>query len=96
MRSEKEQTLSHVIRQFVQLYKLESRLNETNIIESWETVVGPVIQAHTLNLRIEKGILYVKLDSDILRNELLYSKNLLLKNLNQETKEDIITDIVFA
>ncbi|MDR0969041.1 MAG: DUF721 domain-containing protein [Lentimicrobiaceae bacterium] len=96
MRSEKEQTLSHVIRQFVQLYKLESRLNETNAIKSWEVVVGPVIQAHTVNLRIEKGILYVKLDSDILRNELLYSKNLLLKNLNQAAKEAIITDIVFV
>lgn len=96
MRSEKEQTLSHVIRQFVQLYKLESRLNETNAIKSWEVVVGPVIHAHTVNLRIEKGTLYVKLDSDILRNELLYSKNLLLKNLNQATKEAVVTDIVFV
>ncbi|MBE6338142.1 MAG: DUF721 domain-containing protein [Lentimicrobiaceae bacterium] len=87
-------TLAELINEFYRRHNRESSLDEMKIIESWKSVVGGFIAAHTLDLRITKGILYVKVDADSLRNELMYSKSILLRNINRTTGTNILKDIV--
>lgn len=88
------QIIEELIKEFYRLHHRENSLDEMKIISSWNSVVGEFIASHTLDLRITKGILYVKVDADSLRNELLYSKCILLKNLNSLVKSDILKDII--
>ena len=76
-------TLSELINEFYKRHNRENSLDEMKIIESWKSVVGGFIASHTLDLRITKGILYVKVDADSLKNELMYSKTILLRNINK-------------
>lgn len=87
-------TLAELINEFYKRHHRENSLDEMKIIESWKSVVGGFIAAHTLDLRITKGILYVKVDADSLRNELMYSKTILLRNINRVSGTDILKDIV--
>ncbi len=87
-------TLAELISEFYKRHHRENSLDEMKIIESWKSVVGGFIAAHTLDLRITKGILYVKVDADSLRNELMYSKTILLRNINRVTGTDFLKDIV--
>ena len=87
-------TLAELINEFYKRHHREDSLDEMKIIESWRSVVGGFIAAHTLDLRITKGILYVKVDADSLRNELMYSKTILLRNINRVSGTNILKDIV--
>ena len=87
-------TLAELISEFYKRHHRENSLDEMKIIESWKSVVGGFIAAHTLDLRITKGILYVKVDADSLRNELMYSKTILLRNINRVSGTDLLKDIV--
>lgn len=87
-------TLSELINEFYKRHNRENSLDEMKIIESWKSVVGGFIASHTLDLRITKGILYVKVDADSLRNELMYSKTILLRNINRVSGTDFLKDIV--
>ncbi len=87
-------TLAELISEFYKRHNRENSLDEMKIIESWRSVVGGFIAAHTLDLRITKGILYVKVDADSLRNELMYSKTILLRNINRVSGTDLLKDIV--
>ena len=87
-------TLAELINEFYKRHNRENSLDEMKIIESWRSVVGGFIAAHTLDLRITKNILYVKVDADSLRNELMYSKTILLRNINRVSGTDILKDIV--
>ena len=87
-------TLAELINEFYRRHNRENSLDEMKIIESWKSVVGGFIAAHTLDLRITKGILYVKVDADSLRNELMYSKTILLRNINRTTGTNLLKDIV--
>ena len=87
-------TLAELISEFYKRHHRENSLDEMKIIESWKSVVGGFIAAHTLDLRITKGILYVKVDADSLRNELMYSKTILLRNINRVTGTNLLKDIV--
>lgn len=92
--SDNGHTIGDLINEFYRIHHRENSINEMVILESWNSVVGEFIGQHTLDLRITKGILYVRVDADSLRNELLFSKTLLLKNLNNLVKSDILKDIV--
>lgn len=87
-------TLAELIREFYKNHNREYGLEETKILESWRSVVGDFISNHTLDLRITRNILYVKVDADSLRCELTYSKTILLRNLNRIAGADVLKDII--
>ena len=87
-------TMAELINEFYKRHNRENSLDEMKIIESWKNVVGGFIAAHTLDLRITKGILYVKVDADSLRSELMYSKTILLRNINRVSGTNLLKDIV--
>ena len=87
-------TLAELIKAFYKNHNRDNGFEEMKILESWRSVVGGFIAAHTLDLRITKGILYVKVDADSLRSELLYSKTILLRNINRVSGTDLLKDIV--
>ena len=90
-----DQSLGDAIREFLHSFRLEDKLNETRLITSWEKIVGPLVAKHTQNLYIKNRILFARIDSCALRNELCYSKEKIIRDLNREVSADIIEDIVF-
>ncbi len=94
-RKSNEFTLKEAIEQLLSTYKMSGKINETRIIQAWEQVCGAMISRHTENLYIKNRILYVKVDSAALRNELSYAKTKLINALNNAVKEEVINDIIF-
>lgn len=88
------QPLSDLIKAFYTKHKGPEYVDEVKIIQSWPKVVGPFIAKHTIDLNIRNKVLFVRVDSDSLRNELSFSKTLLLKNLNEVVGKEMITEIV--
>ncbi|MBQ6769382.1 MAG: DUF721 domain-containing protein [Bacteroidales bacterium] len=88
------QPLGDLIKAFYARHKGPEYMDELKIIQSWPKVVGPFIAKHTIDLSIRKKILFARVDSDSLRNELSYSKSLLLKNLNEVVGKEVISEIV--
>ena len=85
MNDPNQNTVGELIKAFYEEHKGPGYLDEVKIIESWNKVVGPFIAQYTKDLYIKEGVLFVKLTSDSLRNELSYSKSVLRKNLNDLT-----------
>lgn len=88
--------LADLIKEFYELHKGPDYLDEVKALDAWKQVVGPFIASHTIDLSIKNHVLLVRVDSDVLRNELCYSKSLLLKNLNERVGKEVITEIVFS
>ena len=88
--------LADLIKEFYELHKGPDYLDEVKALNAWKQVVGPFIASHTIDLSIKNHVLLVRVDSDVLRNELSYSKSLLLKNLNERVGKEVITEIVFS
>ena len=87
-------TLGEMIKAFYHDNHRDGALDEQKILDSWNSVVGDFIAAHTLKTSIKNGVLYVKVDADSLKNELVYAKSMLLKKLNSKTEKEILKDIV--
>ena len=86
--------LGDLIKEFYEQHRGSDYLDEIKLINSWPKVVGPFIASHTIDLSFKNQVLFVRVDSDALRNELGYSKSLLMKNLNEMVGKEVVTEIV--
>ena len=75
-------TLAELIKAFYHENNRDNAIVEQIVIDSWRTVVGDFVASHTLKLNIRNNVLFVKVDADSLRNELLFAKSLLMEKLN--------------
>lgn len=89
------QSLRDIIKQVVKDQHLESKLYETRVINIFPEVVGRGICSHTKNLFVKDAVLYVQIDSSVVRNELRLMRQSLISRLNENLGKDIIKDIVF-
>lgn len=95
MSKSNEQPLGEIIDELLRHYNLRDRWASARVVHSWERVVGSYIASHTTDIHMQHGVLFVFLDSDALRNELLYAKTLLMNKLNEIAGDTIVEDIVF-
>lgn len=95
IRKSNEITLKEAIESLLIAYKLTDKLDETRLIASWDKVVGKLIVRHTDDMYVKNRVLFVKLDSAALRNELAMAKSKLIVSLNRTTGKDVIEDIRF-
>ena len=92
----KEQSLGAAIKEWLKESGMESKMDETKILEEWDQIVGPIISKHTTSKRIDKSVLYIRLDSASLRYELGYARDKLKTQLNNIAGKELIKNIVFA
>lgn len=94
IRKSNEQTLKQVIEELISTYRLDGKLSETRLLNSWEQTVGKLVAKHTKRLYIKNKILFVELDSAAIREELSYARQKLIQRLNQVAGKQVIEDVV--
>jgi predicted nucleic acid-binding Zn ribbon protein len=94
MRRSKTISLAEAMKDYIKEMNLEGKLNEVGIINSWEETVGKAIASRTSKLYIKDQVLYVSLNSSVVRNELLMLRQALKEKLNEKAGVEVIRDIV--
>ena len=87
-------SISDALKEFVSDNKLQKGLDKVHVREVWNSQMGPAIQKYTTAIKLEKDVLYVQLSSSVLREELSYGKEKIVKMLNEELGRKLISKIV--
>lgn len=74
--------------------KLESGLNQVSVEEAWRNTMGNGVNTYTRNIILKNTTIYVELTSAVLREELSYGKDKIVKILNEELGRDVVTAVV--
>lgn len=94
MRRSKTISLAEAINDYIKEMNLGGKLSEVAVINSWEEIVGKAISSRTTKIFIKDSILYVHLNSSVVRNELLMHRESLKEQLNKKAGSEVIKDIV--
>lgn len=73
---------------------LKSRIAEQRVLRAWKKILGEGVSKYTSNLYFKRGVLFVHLDSSVLRAELRMNKQSLIEKLNEYAGMNIIRNIV--
>jgi len=95
MRKSNTQSISDVLKSYVQENKLDRKLTELDLIKSWESVMGKTVARYTGNVYIQNSTLFIETTSPIVRNELLMMKEEIRVRLNEVVGQELIKTIIF-
>ena len=68
-------------------------IDNIKVQDAWVKTMGKNIQKYTYKVYYQKGILYVKLKSSVLKEELTFEKVKIIKIINKELGKEYIKDM---
>lgn len=95
MRKNETQPIKSVIKEYIDALGHRRKLREVNIVSHWERIMGKPIANQTTGVFIKNKVLFVKIKSPALRNELLMRKESVVDHLNKHAGEKIIEKVIF-
>ncbi len=95
MRTSNTQKLGDVIQEYLKALRLRGRVKEFELIRHWEELLGPVISSKVSRIYIKDRVLFVQIQSAVLRNELFMQQEHIIRTLNEKSGQRIIDRIVF-
>jgi predicted nucleic acid-binding Zn ribbon protein len=88
-------TLKEAINSMMESYKIKGRYEENRLMGSWGTLMGAPIAKRTEKLFVKNKVLYVKLNSAPLRQELTIAKVKVLEIIRRHFDKELIDDVKF-
>lgn len=95
MRKSKTESLSDVLKAYTKENKLDRKLQELDLVKSWENVMGKTVARYTSNVYLQNNTLFVEMTSPIVRNELLMMREEIRVKLNEIAGMEIVKSIIF-
>ncbi|MFT6849716.1 MAG: putative nucleic acid-binding Zn ribbon protein [Sphingobacteriales bacterium] len=89
-------TLKEALNKMIQAYRIEDKLSETELVNSWEKIVGVTIAKHTETVHLRGDILYVRVNSSALKHELTMAKTKLRDLLNESLGKAVIKEVMLT
>lgn len=86
MRRQEAVGMDELVREFIKEMRLSAGLNRQRIGEAWNEVSGA--SGYTLGVNFADGTLYCTLSSSIVRNQLYFQKDFILRGINEMLKKD--------
>lgn len=93
-RQTEERQVSDVLKDFIKANRLEKGLDSVSVEKAWHSVMGAAISKYTTNIKLDGTTLFVQLSSSVLREELSYGNQKIIKLLNDYLEKDIIRKLV--
>ena len=86
-------TLDEIVGRFLQENNLQTPVQQTHVVESWEKIAGQEVESYTEEKFIRNQTLFVKIMNPALRSDLSMMKTQLVNKLNAEAGGFVIADI---
>ena len=93
-RFNEEHSMQDILKEFIQVNKLDSGMNKVDVEQAWKNLMGNGVNNYTEEVLLKNNTLYVKLSSAVLRNELSYGKDKIIKMINEEMGKEVVKSIV--
>ena len=89
-------SIEDLMKNVIKENKLTKGLNQISVKEAWMKLMGKGIVSYTNDVRLNGKTLVVNLKSSVLREELSYGKEKIIKMMNEELGEVLITKLILS
>lgn len=95
-RSGESTPMKDVVDQLMRAYGLAPKMNELEVLSKWEELMGKAVAVRTTELKIRNKVLYIRLNSSVMRDELAHGKQIIIGRINEAAGMQLIEDVWFA
>ena len=89
-------SLKELMTNVIKENNLEKGMSQLSVEEAWGKLMGNGINSHTSSILLKGKTLVIKLNSSVLREELSYGKDKIIKLINEELGAKVISKLILS
>ena len=89
-------SIEDLMKFFIKENNLSKGMQKIKIEETWNKMMGPGVANHTTSVKLQNKTLVIQLTSSVLREELSYGKDKIVKMMNEEIGDDVISKLLLV
>ncbi|HPJ11706.1 MAG TPA: DUF721 domain-containing protein [Flavobacterium sp.] len=93
-RRNNESSIGDVLKEIIEKNKLQPGIDQVAVKDAWKSLMGNGVNTYTRNVVLKGNTLYVELTSAVLREELSYGKDKIIRMINEELRRDVVAAVV--
>ncbi len=90
-----DKTIKEALQQMLKVYKIKRKFDETAVVVAWPELVGRAVANRTKELFISDKKLFIRLESSVIRNELILMRSQIIERLNEKAGTVVVEELVF-
>lgn len=94
MRRTKTMLMGDLLEEFFKRPYIAAKVAEGKLPDTWRDIVGDRVAEITTELRLEKRILYVRIQSSVIRSELFYQRDALRDEINRRSGVQLVNAVI--
>lgn len=87
--------MGDILPTLIKKLKLGKKLKEHEALKLWEEVVGKMISKKAKAYRVDRGVLFVRVNDPMWLQELCLRKKEIIEKINEKIGKEVIKDINF-
>ena len=89
-------SIEDLMKGFIKENNLSKGMQKIKIEETWHKMMGPGVSNHTTSVKLQNKTLVIQLTSSVLREELSYGKEKIIKMINGEMGDEVISKLMLV
>lgn len=89
-----ESSIGDVLKAFIETNKLQFGMDKIDVQQAWKNLMGNGVNSYTKEVVLKGSTLYVALTSAVLREELSYGKQKIIKMINEELGKEVVKEVI--
>ncbi|TMM31392.1 DUF721 domain-containing protein [Polaribacter aestuariivivens] len=89
-------SIEDLMKTFIKENNLTKGMQKIKVEETWTQMMGPGIATHTTSVKLQNKTLVIQLTSSVLREELSYGKEKIIKMINEELGDEVVTKLMLV
>jgi len=86
--------IGDVLKAIISNNKLQPGIDQVSVQDAWKSLMGNGVNTYTRAIALKGSTLYVELTSAVLREELSYGKDKIIKMINEELGREVVKEVV--
>ena len=95
-RENESQSIKYLLNHLLSEGKLSKGMQKIRVEEVWHALMGAGVSSYTESVILQNKTLIVKLKSAVLREELSYGKEKIIKMINEKMGSELITKLILS
>jgi hypothetical protein len=87
-------SIEDVLKEFIQANRLQPGIDKIDVRDAWKNLMGNGVNNYTREIMLKGTTLYVELTSAVLREELSYGKEKIIKMINEELRREVVKEVI--
>ena len=89
-------SVKDLMQSFIKENNLSKGMQKIKVEETWLKMMGPGVASHTNSVKLQNKTLIIQLNSSVLREELSYGKEKILKMMKEEIGDEVISKLMLV